>query len=113
MAHFAEIDERHIVVRVLVVPDEQEHRGQEYLAEDLGLGGTWIQTSYNRNFRVNYAGPGYTYDPNYDMFISPRPYPSWTTLNTELGCWDPPTPYPTDGNKYDWDEENQEWVLVS
>lgn len=72
MAHFAEIDERHIVLRVLVVPDEQENRGQDFLSNDLGLGGTWIQTSYNRNFRKNYAGVGFLYDPILDIFI-PEP----------------------------------------
>ncbi len=51
MAHFAEIDGNGIVKQVLVVPDQQEHRGQDYLANDLGLGGTWIQTSYNHRIR--------------------------------------------------------------
>jgi hypothetical protein len=45
MAHFAEIDENGLVLQVLVVPDAQEHRGHEFLADDLGLGGTWVQTS--------------------------------------------------------------------
>ena len=72
MAHFAEIDENNIVVRVLVVPDEQEHRGGEYLANDLGLGGLWVQTSYNANIRKNYAGVGHQYDPVRDAFIAPR-----------------------------------------
>ena len=69
MAHFAEIDENNIVTRVLVVANEQEHRGQEFLANDLGLGGFWIQTSYNNNIRKNYAGIGYTFDPVRDAFI--------------------------------------------
>jgi hypothetical protein len=56
MAHFAEIDENNIVLRVLVVANENEDRGQQFLAEELGLGGTWVQTSYNSNFRKNYAG---------------------------------------------------------
>lgn len=73
MAHFAEIDETNTVIRVLVVPNEQEHRGQEYLAEELGLGGTWIQTSYNSKIRYNYAGIGYIYDPIDDAFIAPMP----------------------------------------
>ncbi len=47
MAHFAQIDENNIVTQVLVVPDNAEDRGQDYLANDLGLGGTWVQTSYN------------------------------------------------------------------
>jgi hypothetical protein len=73
MAHFAEIDPNGgIVLRVLVVPNEQEHRGQEYMANELGLGGVWIQTSYNaatNGFRKNYAGIGYTYDEARDAFI--------------------------------------------
>ena len=75
MAHFAEIDPNGgTVLRVLVVPNEQEHRGQEYMADDLGLGGVWVQTSYNAStngFRKNYAGEGYIYDATRDAFISP------------------------------------------
>lgn len=71
MAHFAEIDKDGIVLRVLVVDDTQEHRGQEFLAEDLGLGGTWIQTSYNANIRGKYAGIGDKYDKKKDIFIAP------------------------------------------
>jgi hypothetical protein len=71
MAHFAEIDSHGIVLRVLVVDNEQEHRGQEFLADDLGLGGTWVQTSYNANFRGKYAGIGDKYDKKKDEFISP------------------------------------------
>jgi hypothetical protein len=73
MAHFAEIDETSMVVRVLVVPDSEESNGQDYLANVLGLGGTWIQTSYNGNIRKNFAGIGYTYDPVRDAFIAPEP----------------------------------------
>ena len=62
MAHFAEIDSDNKVLRVLVVDNSQEHRGQEFLANDLGLGGTWIQTSYNANFGGKYAGIGDTWD---------------------------------------------------
>jgi hypothetical protein len=73
MAHFAEIDPNGgTVLRVLVVPDEQEHRGQDFLANELGLGGVWVQTSYNNNIRYNYAGIGYTYDATRDAFISPK-----------------------------------------
>ena len=72
MAHFAEIISNNIVLRVLVVPDSEEHRGQEYLANDIGLGGTWIQTSYNNNIRKNYAGIGFTYDEALDAFIPPK-----------------------------------------
>jgi hypothetical protein len=89
MAHFAELDESNKVVRVLVVPDVQEHRGQRFLADDLGLGGTWIQTSYNGKIRKNYAGIGYTYDPARDAFIPPCPGEGWTL--DEASClWQPP-----------------------
>jgi hypothetical protein len=73
MSHFAEIDDRNIVTRVLVVPDEQEHRGQEYLAQDVGLGGRWIQTSFNARIRKRFAGIGDTYDPVRDAFVPPKP----------------------------------------
>ena len=73
MAHFAEIDETSIVLRVLVVPNEEEANGSEYLSNTLGLGGTWIQTSYNGNIRKNFAGIGFTYDPVRDAFIAPEP----------------------------------------
>jgi hypothetical protein len=82
MAHFAELDADNIVVRVLVVPNEQENRGHDYLATDLGLGGTWVQTSYNATIRKNYAGIGYTFDSGRDAFIPPKPFSSWI-LNEE------------------------------
>jgi hypothetical protein len=71
MAHFARIDENNIVTEVVVVSNEIEHRGQEFLAIDLGLGGRWIQTSYNNNFRGKYAGIGDTYDEVNDVFVAP------------------------------------------
>tara|TARA_Y100001949_G_scaffold173584_1_gene179457 strand:+ start:115 stop:498 length:384 start_codon:yes stop_codon:yes gene_type:complete len=126
MAHFAEINpDTNIVLRVLVVPDEEEHRGQEFLADDLGLGGTWIQTSYNTRgnihydedgpdggtaVRFNYAGIGGTYDPDADAFYAPSPYPSWSL--DENYVWQPPTPMPDDGNVYYWDEDTTSWVDV-
>ena len=71
MAHFAEIDKDGFVLRVLVVDDSQESRGQDFLAKDLSLGGTWIQTSYNSNIRGKYAGIGDYYDKQKDEFIAP------------------------------------------
>jgi hypothetical protein len=71
MAHFAEVLDG-VVVRVLVVPDAEEHRGQDFLADDLALGGTWVQTSYNNRIRKNYAGIGMTYDATLDAFIAPK-----------------------------------------
>ena len=108
MAHFAEIDNNNIVLRVLVVPDEQEHRGQEYLADELGLGSRWIQCSYNNNIRKQYPGIDYYFDEANDVFISPKPYSSWT-LNENFD-WKAPIPCPTDNNEYVWNEENQNWI---
>ena len=108
MAHFAEINESLEVVRVLVVPNSEEHRGQNFLANDLGLGGTWIQTSYNGNIRKNYAGIGYTYDESRDAFIPPKPYSSWI-LNEDTCVWEAPIPMPSDDKRYKWNEENTSW----
>lgn len=111
MAHFAEIDDDGVVLRVLVVPDAQEHRGQEFLADDLGLGGTWVQTSYNARIRKNYAGIGMTYDNTRDAFIAEQPYASWI-LNEETCRWEAPVAYPTDGVMYIWNEETTDWEAV-
>jgi hypothetical protein len=70
MAHFAEIDKNGIVLRVVLVDNEHENRGQEYLAKDLNLGGTWIQTSYNHKFRGKFAGINDIYDKENDIFIA-------------------------------------------
>lgn len=111
MAHFAELDANNTVVRVLVVPDEQEHRGHDFLANDLKLGGTWIQTSYNNKIRKQYAGIGFTYDADADVFVAPQPFNSWSL--DENHDWQPPTPMPTDGKKYAWDENELAWVEVA
>lgn len=110
MAHFAEVDADNTVLRVLVVANEQEHRGQEFLADDLGLGGNWIQTSYNDNFRGRFAGVGFKYYPELDAFAPPQPYPSWT-LNEETWDWEAPVPYPV-GGKYEWDEDTLTWMEI-
>jgi hypothetical protein len=107
MAHFARI-ENNLVTEVLVVPDEQEHRGEEFLREDLGLGGNWIQTSYNRRIRKNYAGVGFTYDEERDAFIPPQPFPSWI-LDEETCNWVSPVPYPTEPGRWNWNETEQRW----
>lgn len=73
MAHFAELDKDNKVIRILVVDNSQEHRGQEFLAKDCGLGGTWIQTSYNANFGGKFAGVGDTW--NGTEFIAPETTP--------------------------------------
>ena len=80
--------------------------------------GQWIQTSYNthggqhpenRPLRKNYAGIGFTYDAEKDAFIPPQPFASWT-LNNDTCLWESPTPMPTDGKRYNWDEAQQQWI---
>ena len=112
MAHFAEIDGDNLVTRVLVVPDQQENRGNDYLAADLGLGGTWVQTSYNARIRKNYAGIGYTFDSGRDAFIPPKPFASWV-LNEETCNWDAPVARPEDDKMYTWDEATTSWKEVT
>jgi hypothetical protein len=106
MAHFARI-ENNIVTEVLVVHNDLEHKGADFLANDLGLGGTWIQTSYNNNIRKQYAGIGYSYDPVADVFIAPQPYLSWSL--DENFDWQAPTPRP-EGMDWYWDEATLSWV---
>ena len=119
MAHFAEIDENNIVTRVLVVDGPQENDGQVFLAETLGLGGTWIKTSYNTSggvhanggtpVRKNYAGVGYKYDSERDAFIPPQPYASWL-LDNSTCLWNSPTPMPIEeGKMFTWVEEDLSW----
>jgi hypothetical protein len=113
MAHYAEVDSTGVVLRVLVVPDEQEHRGQDYLANDLTLGGTWIQCSYNGRIRKQYPGPGFTYDPAADVFVAPQPAASWTLDDNH--DWKPPVPMPEwteDHLSISWDEDTGSWVEV-
>jgi hypothetical protein len=121
MAHWAEIDSDNIVTRVLVVADDKED-GQKFLAEDLGLGGTWKKTSYNTQggvhtlggtpYRKNFAGIGYTFDAAKDAFIPPKPFASWT-LNATSCLWEAPTPMPTDDKRYMWDEPTTSWKEVT
>jgi len=111
MAHFAEIDIENRVLRVLVVPYEHETRGSEYLSIDLGLGGTWIQTSYNANLRARFASAGMTYDPTVDVFTDPQPFESWTLGAS--GYWQPPVPMPDDGQEYSWNETAQLWEVLT
>ena len=125
MAHFAEIDATNTVTRVVVVPDEQEHRGEEFLAVELGLGGRWVQTSYNTfagkhrlggtPLRKNYAGKGYTYDEQRDAFVPLKRFPSWV-LDEETCQWKCPVPRPTtpaaEGMRWTWDEPSVSWIQV-
>ena len=120
MAHFAKLDDQGAVVEINVVNNdtlnnlpfpESEPIGVAFLTDWSGGYTNWKQTSYNANFRKNYAGIGYTYDATLDAFIAPKPFPSWL-LNTITCQWNAPTPYPTDGKMYSWDEDAQRWVAA-
>jgi hypothetical protein len=96
MAHFAELDSNNIVTRVIVVSNndildadgnESEQIGKQFCSQ---FGdGAWVQTSYNGNFRKNYAGIGDSYDYVRDAFISPQPAPDWV-FNEETCRWEKP-----------------------
>ena len=113
MAHYAFLDSENIVTEVITGIDETE------LIEGLDPE-TWYgnfrgqvckRTSYNGNYRKNYAGQGYTYDAERDAFISPKPFDSW--LLDEGTCrWQAPVPYPTDGFTYYWNEADTDWALA-
>jgi hypothetical protein len=114
MAHFAELDENNTVLRVIVVNntdclDQNGHESEAVGAQFCHnlLGGTWKQTSYNGNFRKRYAGIGYVYNAEHDAFVTPQPYPSWA-LDADAN-WQAPTPMPTDGKMYNWNEDTQSW----
>lgn len=118
MAHFAKLDSNNIVTQVVVVDNsvllkadgtESELKGKQFLNSLLGTA-TWKQTSYNGTIRKNYAGVGYKYDSTRDAFIPPKPFNSWI-LNETTCLWEPPIEHPTDGNLYNWDEDNQKWVF--
>lgn len=108
MAHYAFLDENNIVTEVIVGVDETE------LIEGVDPE-TWYgnfrnqvckRTSYNNKIRKQYAGIGYKYDVDADVFIAPQPFLSWTLDNNF--DWQPPTPKPE--GLYYWNEELGEWV---
>ena len=70
--------------------------------------GTWLETKKDGSIRKNYAGIGYTYDAENDAFIEPKPYNSWVLNNTTFK-WEPPVPYPDDGEIYVWHESTESW----
>lgn len=118
MAHFAELGTDNIVLRVVVIHNnecldengqESEAKGAEFCRELFG--GNWVQTSYNGNIRKNYAGIGFVYDPVRNAFIAPKPYESWV-INEETCQWVAPTPYPDDGKQYYWDETSTSWIEI-
>jgi hypothetical protein len=117
MAHFAQLNENNIVIKVIVVHNnelldngsESEEKGIEFCKSLYGNDTTWKQTSYNGSFRKTMAGVGFLYNQLRDAFLEPRPYTSWV-LNNETYTWQPPIPYPDDGNLYCWDDYTNNWV---
>ena len=115
MAHFAKLGTGNIVTSVHVVSNDiatDEKTGVEFLQNLYNNRDIWKQTSYNNNFRKNFAGIGFKYDQTRDAFIPPQPQASWT-LNEETCQWEPPVAYPDDGKNYEWNEENQSWDEIN
>lgn len=108
MSHFAELDKNNVVIRVLVGDNNLPNEGLDWLVQTLG--GTWVQTSYNANIRKNFAGIGYSYDPQRDAFIPPKPFMSWL-LNEETCNWEPPIEMPNTGS-WVWDEDTLSWIEI-
>ena len=125
MDHFAELNSSKVVLQVIVVSntDVDANGGDESVAAEnfvativpYGTGGaSWKQTSYNNNFRKQFASQGYSYDADKDMFILPKPYSSWS-LNSD-GDWKAPVTYPNDVEENSlivfvtWDEDNSKWL---
>ena len=125
MAHFAELNNSNEVLRVIVISnDDVDSNGGELSSEAETFvasivphsedGTAWKQTSYNNNFRKQYAGIGDTFDSSKDKFIKPQPYPSWSLDSND--DWKAPVTYPTiteiDSNIVytSWDEDNQKWL---
>ena len=105
MAHYAKLDNDNIVTEVIVADPA-------YIST-LDESFRWVQTSYNNNFRKNYAGIGFTYDRVRDAFIPPKPLPS-SKFVEETCTWEPHTPYPADKEIYtqEWDEDNLVWKEI-
>jgi hypothetical protein len=124
MTHFAKLGIGNKVLKVEVVSNDvalTEQAGRDFLNNIYNTNDTWFQTSYNTYggehrlggtpFRKNYAGIGYKYDQTRDAFIPKKPFNSWI-LNETTCLWEAPVVYPTDGQRYDWNETNQTWDLV-
>jgi hypothetical protein len=114
MAHYAFLDENNIVTEVIPGRNEDE------VVDGISDWEAWYgefrgqvckRTSYNNNYRKNYAGVGYYFDEERDAFIEPKPYESWI-LNEETCRWESPTPHPTDDKMYIWNEEELSWEEV-
>ena len=116
MAYYAFLNENNVVTEVITGIDETE------LIEGLEpekwygnfRGQKCLRTSYNANIRKNFASIGHSYDPVFDAFILPQPFPSWK-LNYETFQWEAPVsvPEPIDGFIWRWSEQNKQWVKVA
>jgi hypothetical protein len=107
MSHWAEIDKNNVVLRVLVGDNNESDEGKSFMES---LGGTWVKTSYNAKIRGKYAGIGDIYDSANDIFVAPKPFPSWIQNGS---YWKAPVDMPTDDNLYDWDEKTLSWKAVT
>jgi len=101
MSHFAEINNDGVVQRVIVAEQNFINSGA------VGDSFNWVQTSYNNNFRKQFAGIGFTYDKAKDKFIAPKPFPSWSLDSND--DWQAPSAMPDDGKLYYWDEDSKAW----
>ena len=101
MSHFAEINSDGVVQRVIVAEQDFINSGA------VGDSFLWVQTSYNNNFRKQFAGIGFTYDRVKDKFIAPQPFPSWVLDSNN--DWKAPSAMPDDGKIYYWDEDSKSW----
>ncbi len=125
MAHFAELNSSNVVLRVIVVSNDDvdanggdQHADAETFVTTIVPystdGVAWKQTSYNNNFRRRYSAIGNTYNSELDMFILPKPYASWSLASD--GDWKAPVTYPNDLEENslivypEWDEDNQKWL---
>jgi hypothetical protein len=115
MAHFAKLDENNVVINVIVIDNsvlldenniESENKGILFCENQFG-GSNWKQTSYNKNFRMNFAGIGMKYDEVLDAFIHQQPYPSWI-FDASNGTWNPPKERISIW--WEWSEEYQDWI---
>ena len=114
MAHFAELDNNNVVLRVVVVGNDcvpsDEHIDGETWCVNFFKTPNWKQTSYNNNFRKQYCGTGYTFDSAKNKFITPKPHASWALDSND--DWQAPVTYPTDttDKSISWDEAGQKWT---
>lgn len=119
MAHFAQLDEHNQVINIVKINNEDmldngvesEQLGINLCKQIHGENTRWVQTSYNHSFRGHYATIGDTYNELLDIFVVPKPYPSWT-FDSAQKDWIAPVPIPDNTNVYGWQEQEQRWILA-